>query len=58
MSGNIRDILHIATILLKCENMFAMLMLCALILHSDDNIEIAISQPYCMAAYNLAFLFQ
>ena len=39
MSGNIlRYIAH--TILLKCENMFAMLILHVLILHSGDNIEI------------------
>ena len=39
MSGNIlRYVAH--TILLKCENMFAMLILHALILHSGDNIEI------------------
>ena len=40
MCGNIlRYIVH--TILLKCENMFAMLILHALILHSGDNIEIS-----------------
>ena len=44
MCDNIlRYIVH--TILLKCKNMFAMLILHALILHSGDNIE-NIAQPY------------
>ena len=33
------------TILLKCENMFAMLILHALILHSGNNIEIILPNP-------------
>ena len=45
MSGNIlRYIAH--TILLKCENMFAMLILHVLILHSGGNIEI-LPNPRC-----------
>ena len=40
MNGNIRDIRIAHTILLKCENMFAMLILHALILHSGNNTEI------------------
>ena len=51
MCGNILQyIVHM--ILLKCENMFAMLILHALILHSDDNIEI-LPNPIC----NCEFLF-
>ena len=51
MCGNILQyIAH--TILMKCENMFAMLILHALILHSGDNIEILPNPNTEMAVYS------